>query len=76
MQRIGKYKSAGDQINRSDMSEAQREVLGTILEDVYENFVTTIAADRGHTKELEQQCQRDAHCRLACIETIVSESEN
>ena len=33
------------------MSDAQREVLGTILEDVYENFVTTIAADRGHTKE-------------------------
>jgi hypothetical protein len=26
IQRIGKYKSAGDQLNRESMSEAQREV--------------------------------------------------
>lgn len=51
VQRIGKYKSAGDQIGRKDMSDAQREVLGTILEDVTENFITKVAIDRGKTPD-------------------------
>lgn len=37
----------GDQLARKDMSDAQKEVLGTILTDVYDNFVETIANDRG-----------------------------
>ena len=49
IQRIGKYKSAGDQLARRDMSDAQREALGAILDDVYDNFVNAVAADRDKT---------------------------
>ncbi|BDA50409.1 Protease 4 [Coccomyxa sp. Obi] len=45
--RIGKYKSAGDQLLRKDMSEAQREQLTAILEDIYEGFTEGIALSRG-----------------------------
>ena len=38
IKRIGKYKSAGDQLLRKDMSEAQREQLTAILDDLYEGF--------------------------------------
>lgn len=34
VERIGKYKSAGDQLSRTEMSDAQREVLGSVLDDV------------------------------------------
>ena len=47
MQRIGKYKSAGDQLGRTDMSEAQREVLQGLMDSVYDNLVTKLAEDRG-----------------------------
>ena len=44
IQRIGKYKSAGDQLSRDDMSAEQREQLGAILEDAYsEGLVRTLA---------------------------------
>ena len=33
VKRIGKYKSAGDQLLRRDMSEPQREQLTALLED-------------------------------------------
>lgn len=51
VRRIGKYKSAGDQLLREDMSEAQREQLSTLLDDIYEDFVSGIAHGRGKTKE-------------------------
>ena len=51
MKRIGKYKSAGDQLLRRDMSEAQREQLTALLEDIYHGFSTTIAKDRNKTPE-------------------------
>lgn len=35
VRRIGKYKSAGDQLLRSDMSEPQREQLSALLDDIY-----------------------------------------
>lgn len=35
VRRIGVYKSAGDQLLRSDMSEAQREQLTALLDDIY-----------------------------------------
>ncbi|EIE22855.1 protease IV with duplicated peptidase family U7 domain-containing protein [Coccomyxa subellipsoidea C-169] len=49
--RIGKYKSAGDQLLRKDMSEAQREQLTAILEDIYEGFTQGIAQSRGKTTQ-------------------------
>eukprot|EP00798_Chlamydomonas_sp_ICE-L_P012520 gene12520-15736_t len=51
VQRIGKYKSAGDQLLRKDMSEAQAEQLNAILEDISEEFVSTVAQAKGKTKE-------------------------
>ncbi|KAF6255484.1 peptidase family S49-domain-containing protein [Scenedesmus sp. NREL 46B-D3] len=51
VQRIGAYKSAGDQLLRRDMSEAQREQLGELLDDIYEHFLDTVAEARGKTRE-------------------------
>lgn len=51
VKRIGKYKSAGDQLLRKDMSEPQREQLTALLEDIYEGFTATIAKDRNKTIE-------------------------
>ena len=41
------YGCAGDQLLRKDMSEAQREQLTAILEDIYEGFTEGIAQSRG-----------------------------
>ena len=49
IKRIGKYKSAGDQLLRKDMSDPQREQLTAVLESVYGEFLTRIAARRGKT---------------------------
>eukprot|EP00879_Flechtneria_rotunda_P016300 GHRR01017055.1.p1 GENE.GHRR01017055.1~~GHRR01017055.1.p1 ORF type:complete len:674 (+),score=260.41 GHRR01017055.1:690-2711(+) len=51
VQRIGEYKSAGDQLLRRDMSEAQKEQLGELLDDIYEHFMDTVADARGKTRE-------------------------
>jgi len=51
VKRIGKYKSAGDQLLLKDMSEPQREQLTALLEDIYEGFTNTIAKDRNKTVE-------------------------
>ncbi len=40
---------AGDQLLRKDMSEAQREQLTAILEDIYEGFTEGIALSRGRS---------------------------
>lgn len=47
MQRIGKYKSAGDQLLRKDISDANREMLTAILDDTYFNWISAIAAAKG-----------------------------
>lgn len=52
VKRIGKYKSAGDQLLRSSMSEPQAEQLNAILEAIYEEFLTTVSEARGKTKEV------------------------
>ena len=51
VKRIGKYKSAGDQLLRRDMSEAQREQLTALLEDIYDGFASQIAKDKSKTAE-------------------------
>lgn len=51
VKRIGKFKSAGDQLLRKDMSEAQREQLTALLDDIYDDFVSTVASARGKTRE-------------------------
>ncbi|MFS7984653.1 putative peptidase S49 [Helianthus anomalus] len=41
--RIGKYKSFGDQFTRKNISKENREVLTTILDNIYENWVDKIS---------------------------------
>ncbi len=43
---IGRYKNAPDALTRADMSEAQREVTTSILDDLYRREVRAIAAAR------------------------------
>jgi protease IV len=50
IRRIGEYKSAGDQLLRKDMSEAQKEQLTAVLNDVYDNFVDVVANARDKTR--------------------------
>lgn len=47
VQRIGKYKSFGDQLSRKDMSEANREMLTALLDDIYTNFVEQVSRAKG-----------------------------
>lgn len=51
IQRIGKYKSAGDQLSRKNISEENREMLTVILDNIYENWVQKISSSLGKTKE-------------------------
>lgn len=43
---IGKYKSAGDVLKRESMSEAHREATRALLNDVYDEFVTSVCERR------------------------------
>lgn len=43
---IGKYKNAPDQYTRKEMSDAQREVLNAMLDDIFNRYVEGIAAAR------------------------------
>lgn len=43
VKRIGKYKSAGDQLLRKDMSEPQREQLSALLDGLYNFFLSHVA---------------------------------
>ncbi|KAI3673307.1 hypothetical protein L6452_39424 [Arctium lappa] len=51
VQRIGKYKSAGDQLMRKNISEENREVLTTLVDNIYGNWVDKICQAKGKKKE-------------------------
>ncbi len=51
MYQIGKYKSAGDTFTRKDMSEAHREFMNSLLDDLFNRYVEAIAKGRGKTSE-------------------------
>eukprot|EP00892_Ulva_mutabilis_P012513 jgi/Ulvmu1/9634/UM054_0066.1 len=51
IKRIGKYKSAGDQLLRKDMSEAQKEQLDALLDGLYGSFLSGVSEARGKTPE-------------------------
>ncbi|MFS7939443.1 putative peptidase S49, ClpP/crotonase-like domain superfamily [Helianthus anomalus] len=51
VQRIGKYKSAGDQLFRKNISEENREVLTTLLDNIYGNWVDKVSQAKGKSKE-------------------------
>lgn len=47
IQRIGKYKSAGDQLARKSMSKENCEMLTSLLDDIYGNWLQTISSTQG-----------------------------
>lgn len=47
MERIGKYKSAGDQLARKTMSEENCEMLTALLDNIYGNWLDIISSTRG-----------------------------
>jgi len=49
--KIGKYKSAPEGYTRKDMSDGQREVLNSILDEYYNRFINAIA--KGRKKSVE-----------------------
>jgi protease-4 len=54
VRRIGAYKSAGDQLDRRDMSGAQREALTALVEGVYGGFCSEVARNRNAAREVRQ----------------------
>ena len=50
VQRIGKFKSAGDQLLRTDMAPEQRQQLQALLDSVYDGFVGSVARSRGKSE--------------------------
>ena len=48
---IGKYKSAGDTFTQKEMTEAHREFINALLDDLYNRYVNTIAQARKRTPE-------------------------
>ncbi|HVF21593.1 MAG TPA: signal peptide peptidase SppA [Pyrinomonadaceae bacterium] len=43
---IGKYKSAGDMFTQKEMTDAHREYVNELLDDLYNRFINTIAQSR------------------------------
>ena len=48
---IGKYKSAGDMFTQKEMTDAHREYINSLLDDLYGRFVQTIAEARHKSPE-------------------------
>lgn len=48
---VGEYKSAPEQLTRSDPTEPNREQVAEYLDDVYEVWIDAMASDRGLTRE-------------------------
>ncbi len=51
MERVGKYKSAVEAFSRSSMSDESREVVNSILDDVYGRFIATVADSRSKSED-------------------------
>src|SRR5919206_600853 len=48
---IGKYKNAPESFTREDMSEGERETLNSLLDEIFNRYVQTIAEARGKSPE-------------------------
>ena len=48
---IGQYKNAPDALTRREMSDAQREVINALLDDIFGRYVNTVAQARGRSPE-------------------------
>ncbi|XP_059303780.1 serine protease SPPA, chloroplastic isoform X2 [Lycium ferocissimum] len=51
VQRIGKYKSAGDQLMRKSISDENREMITALLDNIYGNWLEKVALTKGKKKE-------------------------
>ena len=51
IEHIGKYKSAGEPLSRSSMSDAYREVVNSILDEVYGQLLEAVAGSRKTTPD-------------------------
>ena len=51
MYQIGKYKSAGDMFTQKEMTEAHREYINSLLDDLFNRYVEGIAKSRGKSAE-------------------------
>ncbi|XP_054805245.1 serine protease SPPA, chloroplastic-like isoform X7 [Prosopis cineraria] len=51
VERIGKYKSAGDQLTRRTMSEETCEMLTALLDNIYTNWLDKVSSSRGIKRE-------------------------
>ena len=49
--RIGKYKSVGDMFTEKQMTDAHREYINSMLDDLFNRYVNTIAKDRHKTPD-------------------------
>ncbi|XP_039040286.1 serine protease SPPA, chloroplastic [Hibiscus syriacus] len=52
VQRIGKYKSAGDQLTRKSMSEENCEMLTALLDNIYGNWLDVVSSSKGKKREV------------------------
>lgn len=51
VERIGKYKSAGDQLIRKTMSEENCEMLTALLDNIYGNWLDKVSSTQGKSRE-------------------------
>ena len=51
MYQIGKYKSAGDMLTQKQMTDAHREYVNSLLDDLFNRYVETIAKARGKSAD-------------------------
>jgi len=51
MYQIGKYKSAGDMFTQKEMTEAHREYINSLIDDLFSRYVEGIAKARGKSAE-------------------------
>ncbi|XP_017242541.1 serine protease SPPA, chloroplastic isoform X2 [Daucus carota subsp. sativus] len=51
VQRIGKYKSAGDQLTRKSISEPNREMLTALLDNINGHWLDKVSRMKGKTRE-------------------------
>lgn len=51
VEHAGKYKDAGDQFTETSMTPETREVLTTVLDDLYNDFLTTTGAARKKSRD-------------------------
>ncbi len=64
VERIGKYKSAGDQLARTEMSDAQREMLQSILTEIDDVWVTSVSEACGVPESVVREIVERAPMRM------------